>query len=63
MDDLLAQHVAHLFIRDPISLFKEKLHQSTEDEVDHFEVCACVCASVYVCVCVCVVCMYVFLCV
>ena len=33
----MAQHVAHLFIRDPISLFAEKLHQSEED-MDHFEV-------------------------
>ena len=30
--------MAHLFIRDPVSLFKEKLHQNIEDEVDHFEV-------------------------
>ena len=38
LDDLLAQHIAHLFIRDPISLFAEKLDQSVENETDHFEV-------------------------
>ncbi len=38
LDDLLAQHVAHLFIRDPISLFAEKLEQDVEKETDHFEV-------------------------
>ena len=38
VDELLAQHVAHLFIRDPVSLFEEKIHQSVEDDVDHFEV-------------------------
>ena len=38
VDDLLAQHVAHLFIRDSISLFAEKLEQSVENESDHFEV-------------------------
>ena len=39
VDELLAQHVAHLFIRDPVSLFEEKIYQSIEDDVDHFEVC------------------------
>ena len=38
IDDLLAQHIAHLFIRDPISLFGEKLKQDIETETDHFEV-------------------------
>lgn len=38
VDDLLAQHVAHLFIRDPVSLFQEKIHQSTDEDTDHFEV-------------------------
>ena len=38
LDDLLAQHIAHLFIRDPISLFAEKLEQDVERETDHFEV-------------------------
>ena len=38
LDKLLAQHIAHLFIRDPISLFAEKLEQDEELETDHFEV-------------------------
>jgi glutamate--cysteine ligase catalytic subunit len=37
VDSLLAQHVAHLFIRDPVSLFEEKLEQSIETDSDHFE--------------------------
>ncbi len=38
IDDLLAQHVAHLFIRDTVSLFSEKVHQNDEIDTDHFEV-------------------------
>ena len=38
IDHLLAQHIAHLFIRDPISLFSEKIHQNDECDTDHFEV-------------------------
>lgn len=37
IDHLLAQHVAHLFIRDPISLFSEKIQQDDELDSDHFE--------------------------
>uniref|UniRef100_A0A1X7UMB8 Glutamate--cysteine ligase n=1 Tax=Amphimedon queenslandica TaxID=400682 RepID=A0A1X7UMB8_AMPQE len=37
VDELMARHVAHLFIRDPISLFAEKLEQDVENESDHFE--------------------------
>ncbi|CAH1772328.1 unnamed protein product [Owenia fusiformis] len=37
IDHLLAQHIAHLFIRDPVALFSEKIHQSDTDETDHFE--------------------------
>ncbi|XP_035223286.1 glutamate--cysteine ligase catalytic subunit-like isoform X2 [Stegodyphus dumicola] len=37
IDHLLAQHVAHLFIRDPISLFSEKIHQNDDEDTDHFE--------------------------
>ncbi|CAH1247844.1 GCLC [Branchiostoma lanceolatum] len=33
----LARHFAHLFIRDPISLFSEKIHLNDEQESDHFE--------------------------
>ena len=38
IDHLLAQHVAHLFIRDPVSLFSEKVNQNDEEDSDHFEV-------------------------
>lgn len=37
IDHLLAQHVAHLFIRDTVSLFSEKVHQNDEEDTDHFE--------------------------
>ncbi|XP_045150761.1 glutamate--cysteine ligase catalytic subunit isoform X3 [Echinops telfairi] len=38
IDHLLAQHVAHLFIRDPLTLFEEKIHLDDANESDHFEV-------------------------
>ena len=38
IDHLLAQHVAHLFIRDTVSLFQEKIDQDDERDTDHFEV-------------------------
>jgi len=38
IDRLLAQHIAHLFIRDPVSLFSEKVHQDNSKDSDHFEV-------------------------
>ena len=37
IDHLLAQHFAHLFIRDPVSLFREKIDQNDETDTDHFE--------------------------
>lgn len=37
IDHLLAQHIAHLFVRDPLFLFNEKIHQDDEEEIDHFE--------------------------
>ncbi|KAJ8670584.1 hypothetical protein QAD02_001843 [Eretmocerus hayati] len=37
IDKLLAQHVAHLFIRDTVSLFSEKVHQNDSEDTDHFE--------------------------
>ncbi|XP_044726614.1 glutamate--cysteine ligase [Chrysoperla carnea] len=37
IDHLLAQHVAHLFIRDSVSIFSEKVHQNDEQDTDHFE--------------------------
>ncbi|XP_044751273.1 glutamate--cysteine ligase [Coccinella septempunctata] len=37
IDHLLAQHIAHLFIRDSLVLFSEKVHQNDEEDTDHFE--------------------------
>ena len=37
IDEQLAKHVAHLFIRDPLAVYKEQLDISDEDEMDHFE--------------------------
>ncbi|XP_046969976.1 glutamate--cysteine ligase [Vanessa cardui] len=37
IDHPLALHVAHLFIRDTVSLFTEKVHQDDENDTDHFE--------------------------
>lgn len=37
IDHLLAQHVAHLFVRDTVSLFEEKIHQNDAEDTDHFE--------------------------
>ncbi|GAA5988327.1 hypothetical protein JCM10908_002166 [Rhodotorula pacifica] len=37
MDDRLATHFAHLFIRDPIVIFEETLCQDDEKSSDHFE--------------------------
>ena len=36
VEPTIARHIAHLFIRDPVILYKEKLEQSDED-TDHFE--------------------------
>lgn len=38
VDPMIARHVAHLFIRDPITLYREKLEQDDTQETDHFEV-------------------------
>ncbi|KAF1981590.1 GCS-domain-containing protein [Aulographum hederae CBS 113979] len=37
MDDVLATHFAHLFIRDPIVVFNEDLKELDLDKTDHFE--------------------------
>ena len=37
MDDLLATHFAHLFIRDPIVIFAEDLQELDLSKTDHFE--------------------------
>lgn len=38
IDHQMAQHVAHLFIRDTVSLFQEKINQDDTVDMDHFEV-------------------------
>jgi glutamate--cysteine ligase catalytic subunit len=38
VDDLLAKHFAHLFIRDPLVVFKELLDVDDFESSDHFEV-------------------------
>lgn len=38
IDPALAQHIAHLFVRDPVILFEEKLHLDDTKAADHFEV-------------------------
>ena len=51
IDHVLAQHVAHLFIRNTVSLFEEKAKVTdVENDSDHFEVsrvCLCVCVCVW----------------
>ncbi|CAO3664044.1 unnamed protein product [Umbelopsis ramanniana] len=37
IDDQLAKHVAHLFIRDPLVIFRELLDQDDNVSSDHFE--------------------------
>lgn len=40
VDSLMAQHVAHLFIRDSVSMFRNKMREEgdyEEDDMDHFE--------------------------
>ncbi|KIM83246.1 hypothetical protein PILCRDRAFT_819487 [Piloderma croceum F 1598] len=37
LDDLLAKHISHLFIRDPIVIFQETVCQDDEASSDHFE--------------------------
>merc|ERR1719336_532870 len=40
VDPLMAQHVAHLFIRDSVSMFRNKVNEDgeyEEDDMDHFE--------------------------
>ncbi|CAH2068772.1 unnamed protein product, partial [Iphiclides podalirius] len=37
IDHPLALHVAHLFIRDTVSLFSERVNQDDENDTDHFE--------------------------
>lgn len=38
MDEPMAKHFAHLYIRDPLTLFSEKIDLNDEEDSDHFEV-------------------------
>ena len=38
LDHLMAQHIAHLFIRDPVLILAEQLEQDLEKDMGHFEV-------------------------
>lgn len=38
IDDQLAKHISHLFIRDPLVIFRELLDQDDTISSDHFEV-------------------------
>lgn len=37
IEEPLAHHVAHLYIRDPLVIFKETLDQDDASSTDHFE--------------------------
>ncbi|CAF2137942.1 unnamed protein product [Rotaria magnacalcarata] len=37
IDHILAQHIAHLFVRDSVALFEEQLHLDDTKDTDHFE--------------------------
>ncbi|GMM27495.1 glutamate--cysteine ligase [Martiniozyma asiatica (nom. inval.)] len=37
MDKQLANHFGHLFIRDPLVIFSERINQDDSDSMDHFE--------------------------
>ena len=37
IDAPMAQHVAHLFMRDPLLLFRDKVHQNDEEDTGHFD--------------------------
>lgn len=45
MDELLARHFAHLFIRDPLVIFSETIDQDDTVMSDHFEVRIPLCSS------------------
>jgi glutamate--cysteine ligase catalytic subunit len=37
VDATLARHIAHLFVRDPLVIYSERIHLSDTDNTDHFE--------------------------
>lgn len=34
----MAKHIAHLFVRDPLVVYNDKIEIDDETNVDHFEV-------------------------
>lgn len=37
IDEHLAKHIAHMFIRDPLQVFKERIEQDDTKSTEHFE--------------------------
>ncbi|TRY63874.1 hypothetical protein TCAL_00880 [Tigriopus californicus] len=37
IDELMAKHISHIFVRDTVSLFSEKVDQDDSKDTDHFE--------------------------
>ncbi|CAD5217058.1 unnamed protein product [Bursaphelenchus xylophilus] len=37
VDEILAKHIAHMFIRDPLQVFKERIEQDDTKSTEHFE--------------------------
>ncbi|CAI5442367.1 unnamed protein product [Caenorhabditis angaria] len=37
IDEHLAKHIAHMFIRDPLQVFRERIEQDDEKSTEHFE--------------------------
>lgn len=37
MDEGLARHIAHMFIRDPLQVFRERIEQDDSKSSEHFE--------------------------
>ena len=38
LDDLISKHISHIFIRDPLVMFSETIHQDDSTSTEHFEV-------------------------
>ena len=38
IDDLLARHIAHLFVRDPLVIYNESIYVDDKENTNHFEV-------------------------
>jgi len=37
VDEMLARHIAHLFVRDPLVIFHGRIELNDEDHIEHFE--------------------------